>query len=200
MPNIRPSPRAACRASTTRRGGTVRAEGTPPEVVAKLRDATAKAMATPGLADRLAKSGLEIWDTPADVLTKVIREDWARWRRSSRPPASPRTERRACACAIGGPGGSSTTSPKRATRTAFSSHCGRSARRDRRRARHHGARAERRHRRLRPGRAGHARVRRAGVHDAHGGILARSCRCRDPGLPLRSRAPRRCTRRCGSAG
>ena len=54
-------------------------KGTPPEVVAKLRDATAKAMATPGLADRLAKSGLEIWDTPADVLTKVIREDWARW-------------------------------------------------------------------------------------------------------------------------
>jgi tripartite-type tricarboxylate transporter receptor subunit TctC len=54
-------------------------KGTPPEVVAKLRDAAAKAMATPGLADRLAKSGLEIWDTPADVLTKVIREDWARW-------------------------------------------------------------------------------------------------------------------------
>jgi tripartite-type tricarboxylate transporter receptor subunit TctC len=54
-------------------------KGTPPEVVAKLRDATAKAMATPGLADRLAKSGLEIWDTPDDALTKVIREDWARW-------------------------------------------------------------------------------------------------------------------------
>jgi tripartite-type tricarboxylate transporter receptor subunit TctC len=54
-------------------------KGTPPEVVAKLRDATAKAMATPGLADRLAKSGLEIWDTPADALTKVIREDWTRW-------------------------------------------------------------------------------------------------------------------------
>jgi tripartite-type tricarboxylate transporter receptor subunit TctC len=54
-------------------------KGTPPEVVAKLRDAAAKAMATPGLADRLAKSGLEIWDTPADTLTKVIREDWARW-------------------------------------------------------------------------------------------------------------------------
>jgi tripartite-type tricarboxylate transporter receptor subunit TctC len=54
-------------------------KGTPPEVVAKLRDATTKAMATPGLADRLAKSGLEIWDTPADALTKVIREDWGRW-------------------------------------------------------------------------------------------------------------------------
>jgi tripartite-type tricarboxylate transporter receptor subunit TctC len=54
-------------------------KGTPPEVVAKLRDAAAKAMATPGLADRLAKSGLEIWDTPADALTKVMREDWARW-------------------------------------------------------------------------------------------------------------------------
>ncbi len=54
-------------------------KGTPPEVVAKLRDAATKAMATPGLADRLAKSGLEIWDTPADALTKVMREDWARW-------------------------------------------------------------------------------------------------------------------------
>jgi tripartite-type tricarboxylate transporter receptor subunit TctC len=54
-------------------------KGTPPEIVAKLRDATAKAMATPGLAERLAKSGLEIWDTPADRLATVTREDWARW-------------------------------------------------------------------------------------------------------------------------
>jgi tripartite-type tricarboxylate transporter receptor subunit TctC len=54
-------------------------KGTPPEIVAKLRDATTKAMATPGLADRLAKSGLEIWDTPADSLARVIHEDWSRW-------------------------------------------------------------------------------------------------------------------------
>jgi tripartite-type tricarboxylate transporter receptor subunit TctC len=56
-------------------------KGTPPEVVAKLRDAAAKAMASPGMADRLAKSGLEIWDTPAEQLPKVMREDWARWER-----------------------------------------------------------------------------------------------------------------------
>ena len=54
-------------------------KGTPPEVVAKLRDAAAKALASPGMADRLAKSGLEIWDTPAEQLPKVMREDWARW-------------------------------------------------------------------------------------------------------------------------
>jgi len=36
-------------------------------------------MATPGLAERLAKSGLEIWDQPPERLTAVMREDWARW-------------------------------------------------------------------------------------------------------------------------
>jgi len=56
-------------------------KGTPPDVVAKLRDAAAKAMATPGMADRLAKSGLEIWDTPVDRLGTVMREDWARWQK-----------------------------------------------------------------------------------------------------------------------
>lgn len=54
-------------------------KGTPPEVIAKLRDATARAMASPGLAERFAKSGLEIWDTPAERLTTVMREDSARW-------------------------------------------------------------------------------------------------------------------------
>lgn len=54
-------------------------KGTPPEVVAKLQAAAAKAMATPGLAERFAKSGLEMWDTPADRLTAVMREDWTRW-------------------------------------------------------------------------------------------------------------------------
>lgn len=54
-------------------------KGTPPEVLSKLRNAAAQAMATPGLADRLAKSGLEIWDQPPERLTAVMREDWARW-------------------------------------------------------------------------------------------------------------------------
>lgn len=54
-------------------------KGTPPEVLSKLRNAAAQAMATPGLADRLAKSGLEIWDQAPERLTAVMREDWARW-------------------------------------------------------------------------------------------------------------------------
>lgn len=54
-------------------------KGTPPEALSKLRGAAAQAMATPGLADRLAKSGLEIWDQPPERLTAVMREDWARW-------------------------------------------------------------------------------------------------------------------------
>jgi tripartite-type tricarboxylate transporter receptor subunit TctC len=54
-------------------------KGTPPEVLSKLRNAAAQAMATPGLADRLAKSGLEIWDQPPERLTAVMRADWARW-------------------------------------------------------------------------------------------------------------------------
>jgi tripartite-type tricarboxylate transporter receptor subunit TctC len=54
-------------------------KGTPPEVVAKLRAAAATAMTTPGLAERFAKSGLEIWDTPPERLGTVMREDWARW-------------------------------------------------------------------------------------------------------------------------
>lgn len=54
-------------------------KGTPPEVLAKLRAAATKAMATAGLAERFAKSGLEIWDTPPEKLTMVIREDSARW-------------------------------------------------------------------------------------------------------------------------
>jgi tripartite-type tricarboxylate transporter receptor subunit TctC len=54
-------------------------KGTPPEALSKLRNAAAQAMATPGLAERLAKSGLEIWDQPPERLTAVMREDWARW-------------------------------------------------------------------------------------------------------------------------
>lgn len=54
-------------------------KGTPLGVLAKLRAAAAKAMATPGLAERFSKSGLEIWDTPPERLSTVMREDWARW-------------------------------------------------------------------------------------------------------------------------
>src|SRR5688572_13725332 len=54
-------------------------KGTPPDALAKLRAAAAQAMATPGLAERLEKSGLEIWDQPLERLTAVMRDDWARW-------------------------------------------------------------------------------------------------------------------------
>lgn len=54
-------------------------KGTPPEALAKLRAATTQAMATPGLAERFAKSGLEIWDQPPERLASVMREDWKRW-------------------------------------------------------------------------------------------------------------------------
>ena len=54
-------------------------KGTPPEALSKLRNAAAQAMATPGLGERLAKSGLEIWDQPPERLTTVMREDWTRW-------------------------------------------------------------------------------------------------------------------------
>lgn len=54
-------------------------KGTPPEIVEKLRAAAASAMGSTGLADRLSKSGLEIWDTPAERLAAVMRGDSARW-------------------------------------------------------------------------------------------------------------------------
>jgi tripartite-type tricarboxylate transporter receptor subunit TctC len=54
-------------------------KGTPPHIVEKLRTAATRALAAPGMAERLAKSGLEIWDTPAERLGGVMREDWARW-------------------------------------------------------------------------------------------------------------------------
>jgi tripartite-type tricarboxylate transporter receptor subunit TctC len=56
-------------------------KGTPAPIVAKLRDAAAKALATPGLGERLFKSGLEIWPTPPERLSVVVREDYARWQK-----------------------------------------------------------------------------------------------------------------------
>jgi tripartite-type tricarboxylate transporter receptor subunit TctC len=54
-------------------------KGTPPHIVEKLRAAAAQALAAPGMAERLAKSGLEIWDTPPERLAAVMRADFARW-------------------------------------------------------------------------------------------------------------------------
>jgi tripartite-type tricarboxylate transporter receptor subunit TctC len=56
-------------------------KGTPAPIVAKLRDAAAKALATPGLPERLLKSGLEIWATPPERLGSVVREDHVRWQK-----------------------------------------------------------------------------------------------------------------------
>ena len=56
-------------------------KGTPREALERLREAAARALATPGIAERMTKSGLELWDTPAERLPAVMREDYARWER-----------------------------------------------------------------------------------------------------------------------
>ena len=55
--------------------------GTPPAVVARLRSESAKSLAQPALAERLAKSGLELWPIPGEQMPAVVREDHARWER-----------------------------------------------------------------------------------------------------------------------
>ena len=55
--------------------------GTPPAVVARLRSESAKILAQPALAERLAKSGLELWPIPGEQMPAVVREDHARWER-----------------------------------------------------------------------------------------------------------------------
>lgn len=59
---------------------------TPPAVVSQLRQASAKVMAQPALKDRLAKSGLELWDKSPESLSTVIRADYARWDRVVKTP------------------------------------------------------------------------------------------------------------------
>jgi tripartite-type tricarboxylate transporter receptor subunit TctC len=59
--------------------GLFAVKGTPADALAKLRAASAQAMAAPGMAERLEKSGLEIWDQPPERLGAVMREDWKRW-------------------------------------------------------------------------------------------------------------------------
>ena len=54
-------------------------KGTPADVVARLRGQATRVMAMPDLPERLAKSGLEIWDQAPEKLTAIIREDHARW-------------------------------------------------------------------------------------------------------------------------
>ncbi len=56
-------------------------KGTPDDVVARLRAEATRVMAMPDMPERLAKSGLEIWDQPHDRMTAIIREDHARWDR-----------------------------------------------------------------------------------------------------------------------
>jgi tripartite-type tricarboxylate transporter receptor subunit TctC len=54
-------------------------KGTPGPVLAKLRAEAARALAAPGMKERMEKSGLELWSTPPDELDSVMREDNARW-------------------------------------------------------------------------------------------------------------------------
>ena len=56
-------------------------KGTPAPVLARLRQAAQKALAAPGLAEQLAKSGLEIWPAGPDELAQTVRNDHARWGR-----------------------------------------------------------------------------------------------------------------------
>jgi tripartite-type tricarboxylate transporter receptor subunit TctC len=56
-------------------------KGTPAPVLARLRQAAAKALGAPGLPDQLAKSGLEIWATPPGELGQVLRSDHSRWQK-----------------------------------------------------------------------------------------------------------------------
>jgi tripartite-type tricarboxylate transporter receptor subunit TctC len=54
-------------------------KGTPQSVLSKLRDETARALTSPGMKERLEKSGLELWAVRGDELAGVMREDNARW-------------------------------------------------------------------------------------------------------------------------
>jgi tripartite-type tricarboxylate transporter receptor subunit TctC len=56
-------------------------KGTPASVLSRLRNETGRALALPGMKERLAKSGLELWAVGAEELAVVMREDNARWQR-----------------------------------------------------------------------------------------------------------------------
>ncbi len=54
-------------------------KGTPAGVLSRLRTEAGRALAAPGMKERLEKSGLELWAVPAEELPAVMREDNARW-------------------------------------------------------------------------------------------------------------------------
>jgi tripartite-type tricarboxylate transporter receptor subunit TctC len=54
-------------------------KGTPAPVLSRLRTETARALALPGMKERLEKSGLELWAVGPEELASVMREDNARW-------------------------------------------------------------------------------------------------------------------------
>lgn len=56
-------------------------KGTPAPAVARLRQAAQKALATSGLSEQLAKSGLELWAIPPEALGEVLKADSARWQK-----------------------------------------------------------------------------------------------------------------------
>jgi tripartite-type tricarboxylate transporter receptor subunit TctC len=59
---------------------------TPAAVVKLLRDASARVLAQASIKERLAKSGLELWDLPAERVSAVIRDDYARWEKVVKTP------------------------------------------------------------------------------------------------------------------
>jgi tripartite-type tricarboxylate transporter receptor subunit TctC len=59
-------------------------KGTPAAVVARLQAASAKVLAVPEMRERLARSGLELWATPPDEISAVIRADLERWAKVAR--------------------------------------------------------------------------------------------------------------------
>jgi tripartite-type tricarboxylate transporter receptor subunit TctC len=54
-------------------------KGTPAPILSRLRAETARALALPGVKERLEKSGLERWALGHEELASVMREDNARW-------------------------------------------------------------------------------------------------------------------------
>ena len=54
-------------------------KGTPKEVVAKLHAETVKALADPGLKERLAQQGAEPGGMAPEAYAKFVREETTRW-------------------------------------------------------------------------------------------------------------------------
>ena len=54
-------------------------KGTPQPVLNRLRTEAARALASPGMKERMEKSGLELWAVAPEELAGVMRDDNARW-------------------------------------------------------------------------------------------------------------------------